>query len=257
MFTMKQHWRLLQTGYGTGFSNMAIDKAILVANSKGIVPPTVRFYGWVPPAISIGYFQSLTEEIDVEACQRFGVSFVRRITGGGAVFHENELTYSLVVPESHPDIPKNILRSYGRICGAVIRGLGYLGVESEYAPINDIVADGQKISGNAQTRQLGTVLQHGTVLMDVDVDKMFSLLRVPNEKMKDKLIADVKQRVTSIKDIVGFEVCFEDVSSAMKHGFEEEFDIELCVGTLTEEELLLAKRFEQECFSTEEWNRRR
>ena len=66
MFTMKQHWRLLQTGYGTGFSNMAIDKAILVANSKGIVPPTVRFYGWVPPAISIGYFQSLTEEIDVE-----------------------------------------------------------------------------------------------------------------------------------------------------------------------------------------------
>jgi lipoyltransferase/lipoate-protein ligase len=254
---MKEQWRLLQTGYGTGFSNMAIDKAILVANSKGIVPPTVRFYGWVPPAISIGYFQSLTEEIDVEACERFGVSYVRRITGGGAVFHENELTYSLVIPESHPDIPKNILKSYGRICGAVIRGLDYLGIQSEYAPINDILAGGQKISGNAQTRQGGTVLQHGTVLLDVDVDKMFSLLKVPNEKVKDKLIADVKQRVTSLKHIVGSDMRFADVSSAMKQGFEEEFDVELCTGFLTEEELVLAKRFEQECFSTEEWNKRR
>jgi lipoate-protein ligase A len=254
---MKEQWRLLQTGYGTGFSNMAIDKAILVANSTGSVPPTVRFYGWIPPTISIGYFQSLTEEIDEEACERFGVSYVRRITGGGAVFHEKELTYSFVVPESHPDIPRNILKSYGRICGAVIRGLDHLGIKSVYAPINDILAGGRKISGNAQTRQVGTVLQHGTVLMDVDVEKMFSLLRVPNEKMKDKLIADVKQRVISLKHIMGRDVCFEDVSAAMKQGFEEEFDVELCEGGLTEEELVLAKRFEQDCFSTEEWNRRR
>jgi len=254
---MKEQWRLLQTGFNTAFSNMAVDRAILVENSEGKVPPTVRFYGWIPPAISIGYFQSVAEEIDVNACEKLGVDYVRRMTGGGAVFHEKELTYSIVIPESHPEIPKNIMKSYGRICGAVMKGLQHLGIKSEYAPTNDIVTGGRKISGNAQTRKLETVLQHGTVLMDVDVDKMFSLLKVPNEKIKDKLIADVKQRVTSIKHLLGNEVSFKEVAEAMKMGFEEEFRVELIEGKLSKEELALAKKFEKECFSTTQWNNRR
>jgi lipoate-protein ligase A len=254
---MTEQWRLLQTGFKNAYSNMAVDQAILVANSEGKVPPTVRFYGWDPAAISIGYFQSLVEEVDIEACERFGVDYVRRITGGGAVFHEKELTYSIVVPESHPEIPKNIMQSYGRICGAVMKGLHHMGIESDYAPINDIVTGGRKISGNAQTRKLGTVLQHGTVLMDVDVDTMFSLLKVPTEKIKDKLIADVKQRVTSLKHILGKEIRFNEVARAMKIGFEEEFHVELIEGKLSKEELALAKHFEKESFSTNEWNHRR
>jgi lipoate-protein ligase A len=254
---MTEQWRLLQTGFDTAFSNMAIDRAILVANSEHAVSPTVRFYGWSPPAISLGYFQSVTEEIDIHMCKRLGVDYVRRITGGGAVFHEKELTYSIVIPESHPEIPKNIMKSYGRICGAVMKGLRQLGIDSEYVPINDIVTGGRKISGNAQTRKLQTVLQHGTVLMDVDVDKMFSLLKVPNEKIKDKLIADVKQRVTSIKHLLGNEVRFEEVARAMKIGFEEEFHVELIEGDLNKEEQALAKKFEKECFSAREWNHRR
>jgi lipoate---protein ligase len=254
---MKEQWRLLLTGFNTASANMAVDRAVLVANSEGKVPPTVRFYGWVPPAISIGYFQSLTDEIDLDVCKKLGVNYVRRITGGGAVFHDKELTYSIVVPEPHPQIPKNIMESYGRICGAVMKGLQHLGIESEYAPINDIVTGGRKISGNAQTRKLETVLQHGTVLMDVDVDKMFSLLKVPNEKIKDKLIADVKQRVTSIRHLLGKDVRFEEVAEAMKKGFEEEFHVELIEGKLSKEELALAKKFEKECFSAKDWNHRR
>jgi lipoyltransferase/lipoate-protein ligase len=254
---MKEQWRLLQTGFNTAFSNMAVDRAILVVNSEGKVPPTVRFYGWNPSAISIGYFQSLADEVDIAACERLGVDYVRRITGGGAVFHESELTYSIVIPESHPEIPKNIMKSYGRICGAIMKGLNHLGIESEYAPINDVVTGGRKISGNAQTRKLETVLQHGTVLMDVDVDKMFSLLKVSNEKIKDKLIADVKQRVTSIRHILGKEVRFEEVAEVMKSGFEEEFHVELLEGKLCKEERALAKKFEKECFSANDWNHRR
>lgn len=257
MFIMKEQWRLLQTGYNTAAMNMAIDRAVLVANSEGKVPPTVRFYGWKPPAISIGYFQSLTEEIDLDICEKLGVEYVRRITGGGAVFHDDELTYSIVIPESHSQIPKNIMESYGRICAALIKGLKYLGIESSYVPINDIVTDGRKISGNAQTRKLRTVLQHGTIIIDVDVDKMFSLLKVPNEKIKDKLIADVKQRVTSIKHVLGRETSFDEVASAMKAGFEEEFNVELVKGTLSEEEINLAKRFEEDCFGLNDWNHRR
>jgi lipoate-protein ligase A len=254
---MTEQWRLLQTGFMNAFTNMAIDKALLVRNSQGKILPTVRFYGWSPRAISIGYFQSLVDEIDLDACKRLGVDYVRRITGGGAVFHDAELTYSIVVPESHPAIPTNILKSYGRICGAVMKGLQQLGIPSEYAPINDIVTNGRKISGNAQTRKLGTVLQHGTVLIDVDVQTMFSILKVPNEKIKDKLIADVKQRVTSIRHYLGKTPSFFHVAEAMKQGFEEEFTVELVEGTLSDEEWSLAQQFEQESFSTKAWNERR
>jgi len=254
---MKEQWRLLQPDFNTASTNMAIDRAVLVANSTSKVPPTVRFFGWSPPAISIGYFQNLEGEVDLDACRKFGVDYVRRITGGGAVFHEKEVTYSIVIPESHPEIPKNIKDSYGRICGAITKGLKHLGIESRYVPINDITTDGKKISGSAQTRKARTVLQHGTVLIDVDVDKMFSLLRVPDEKIKDKLIADVKQRVTSIKHVLGKEIPFKEVAGAMKTGFEEEFHVELVEGMLTEEEIALTRKFEKDCFSAREWNHRK
>lgn len=254
---MKEEWRLLITENNSASTNMAMDRAELVAISKGKAPPTVRFFTWKPPAISIGYFQSLEEEVDLDVCKKFGIDYVRRITGGGAVFHDKELTYSIVIPEDHFQIPKNILESYGRVCGAIIKGLKQLGINSSYVPINDIVTDGKKISGNAQTRKAKTVLQHGTILMDVDVEKMFSLLKVPNEKIRDKLISDVKQRVTSVKYILGEEISFKKVAEAMRIGFEEEFNVELNEGSLTEEEREHTNKFEKEHFSTREWNHRR
>jgi lipoate-protein ligase A len=254
---MNEKWRLLLTGASTAATNMSIDRAVLVANSEGLVPPTVRFYEWKPPAISIGYFQGLEEEVDLVNCKKLGVDYVRRITGGGAVFHEHELTYSIVISESHPEIPKNIMDSYGRICGAIIKGLKNLNIESQYKPINDILTNGKKISGNAQTRKMKTVLQHGTVLMDVDVEKMFSILKVPNEKIKDKLIADVKDRVTSIKHVINEEISFAKVAESMKNGFEEEFNVELELGVLTDTERDLTKKFEKEYFSNKNWNNKR
>jgi lipoate-protein ligase A len=254
---MSEQWRLLLTGAHSAAENMAIDRAILVAHSKKIVPPTIRFYCWDPPAISIGYFQGLQEEIDLENCKKYGVEYVRRITGGGAVFHENELTYSMVIDEQHPKISKNILESYGTICGAVIKGLTHLNINSTYAPINDILVNGKKISGNAQTRKHKTVLQHGTIITDVDVEKMFSLLKVPNEKIKDKLISDVKERVTSLKHQMKKPVAFDDVADAMKNGFEQEFDITLIEEELTDEELKLSDAFVSTCFGTKAWNHQR
>ena len=254
---MKEKWRFLLTEGDNAYRNMAIDNAILVANSKGLVPPTVRFYYWVPSAITIGYFQSLEEEVDLLMCKKHGVDYVRRITGGGSVFHENELTYSIVISEDHKKIPKNIMDSYGRICGAIIKGLDNFGIKSVYHPINDILCNGKKISGNAQTRKHRTVLQHGTVLLDVNVEKMFSLLRVSDEKMVDKLVSDVKQRVTSVRNVLNRKVPFSEIVNDMKKGFEDEFNSELFSGDLTEEEIYLADDFEKNCFSLEDWNHKR
>jgi lipoate---protein ligase len=251
---MTEEWRLLETGLKTAAENMAIDRAILVAHSQNKVPPTVRFYGWDPPAISIGYFQNLNDEIDLQSCKQYKVDYVRRITGGGAVFHEDEVTYSLVIQESHPQISKNILESYGHICQAIIQGLFYLEIDSQYAPINDIVVNGKKISGNAQTRKYQTVLQHGTILMDVDVDKMFRILKVPNEKIKGKLIANVKERVTSLTHEKNEKFTFKEVSDVLRMGFEETFDVNLEHGELTEGEKELAHSFEKDYFGSREWN---
>jgi len=254
---MTETWRLLQTGSNTAFTNMAIDRAILEAHHHQLVPPTIRFYRWQPPAISIGYFQSLTEEVDLQACQRHGVDVVRRITGGGAVYHDTELTYSIVISENHPAISQNIIQSYERICHALIRGFQHLSIQSTFAPINDILVDGKKISGNAQTRKQGIVLQHGTILLDVDVDTMFAILKVPNEKLKDKLITDARQRVTSLRALLEREVSFDETASAMRQGFQEEFDVTLLPGDLTPAEHTYAKRYEQELFSQPAWNNRR
>jgi lipoate-protein ligase A len=191
------NWRVIPFAEYDAFMNMAIDEAVSESVAAG-GPPTIRFYGWSPSAISIGYFQSLEKEVDVARCKLEGVDIVRRRTGGGAVYHDRdgEITYSLIGKEEL--FPKDILASYRLICGHIVDSLALLGIVAEFKPINDITAAGKKISGNAQTRRGGVLLQHGTILYSVDVDRMFSLLKVSDEKIKDKMIASVKERVTSV-----------------------------------------------------------
>lgn len=255
-------FRLLQTNYLSAFDNMAIDEAVLTEIASGNSPATLRLYGWKPAAISIGYFQRLNEEVDTEACEATGVDVVRRITGGGAVLHEHEITYSIHMPEKSGIVPPDILKSYEAICNGVIHGLGFLGIPSLFAPINDIVTHHngalRKISGNAQTRKQGIILQHGTILLRVDVEKMFSLLKVPGEKLKGKLIADVKERVTSASDLLGREVSFLEASQAMIQGFEKAFPGQMFQdGELSEKEKSFAMDLKKEKYDTNEWNNQR
>ncbi len=243
-------WRLIVDEPKDAFSNMAIDKAILFS---GADVPTVRFYQWKPAAVSIGCFQSLLLEVDEGQCREQGIDVVRRITGGGAVFHDKELTYSIVLREKAGFVPRDLLASYEKICSAVIAGLSELGLRAEYAPLNDILVNGKKISGCAQTRRNKGVLQHGTMLMGVDVEKMFSVLRVPDEKLRGKMIANVKERVTSIEKELGRAVSFNQLADVLKNGFEQTFGTELAAGQLSEKELALAGQFRRE-FASREWN---
>jgi len=236
---------------------MGIDESILKHVSEGKSPPTIRFYAWKPPAVSIGYFQGIEEEIDLPACSRMGVDYVRRITGGGAVYHDQELTYSFIAPESSKLVSDDILESYKTICGGIIHGLRILGVESEFAPLNDIVSGGKKISGNAQTRRMNCVLQHGTVLLGVDVDRMFSLLKVPSEKVRDKMIQNVKERVTSVNHSLGREVGFEEAGKALRDGFRNALEISLEDCRLSPSEIDYANKLAKEKYSSRQWNFKR
>jgi lipoate-protein ligase A len=180
---------------------MAVDEAVAEAVRSSRSHPTIRFYGWEPSAISIGCFQSLSDEVDVGECARQGVDVVRRRTGGGAVFHDRdgEITYSVVAPEGimGGDIPA----SYQEVCGWVVDALTDLGLRPKYVPINDIVVDGRKISGCAQTRREGVFLQHGTVLYSLDRQKMFALLKVNKDKVSDKGISTPEARVTAVSEL--------------------------------------------------------
>ena len=187
---MSEEWRLLKTGAGTAYWNMAVDEAMLIARAEGRCPNTVRLYTWRPSAVSIGFFQSLEREVDVEECRRMGVDVVRRITGGGAVFHDEhgEVTYSIVVPEEYlkRSFPhSSIQESYELLCKGVLEGLKELGVSAEFKPVNDILVSGRKISGSAQTRRRGVILQHGTLLLKSDLKTMFRVLKVSGEKISD------------------------------------------------------------------------
>lgn len=256
---MRHPFRLLETGFNPAPFNMGLDEALLRAVASGESLPTMRFYGWNPPAVSIGYFQGLREEIDTDACAAGGVDIVRRITGGGAVFHHHEVTYSTVLPLSHPLARENILDSYRLLLSGIVAGLAGLGISAEFSPINDISAGGRKISGNAQTRKLGCILQHGTILLDVEVDRMFSLLKVPQEKAKGKLIADIKSRVTSVRHCLpeaetkDFASLFARTVSALEAGYARALEIDFEPSEPTAHELDTAARLASEKFASSAW----
>jgi lipoate-protein ligase A len=248
--------RFLDLSVQNAHMNMAIDEAIMKSLKEARVLPTLRFYRWEPSAVSIGTFQGMTEEVDLEYCGNNGIDCIRRITGGGAVYHdfEGEITYSIILPGGHRLAPDDILESYGILCSGVVKGLEHLGIHAEFKPINDIVVGGKKISGNAQTRRHSCVLQHGTTLLDLDVEVMFSILKVPQEKISDKMIADVKERVTSIRDLLAREVSMDELRQALTLGFSEALNVELVSGNLTEEEKDVAASLAHEKYGTDEWN---
>jgi lipoate---protein ligase len=244
--------RLLETGFNSGPWNMAIDEVLLMnfPDHDTIAAedaPILRLYGWRPSTVSIGYFQSMAEEVDVNRCKQLGIDVVRRMTGGGAVLHESELTYSFIAGR----YPANIMESYRLICEPVVMGLNKLGFCAKYSPLNDITVNNKKVSGNAQTRKKNKLLQHGTILLNVDFDKMFSVLKVPSEKIRDKLIKDVKARV------MGIDKTFEQVAHSVTESFGQSFGAKIVRDEITRREKEHTEKLLFEKYSSHEWNYKR
>lgn len=251
-------FRLLQTGHSTAAFNMALDEVLINRIKNGDSLPSLRFYGWKPSSVSLGYFQSLEAEVDDKKCAELGIDIVRRQTGGGAVFHDREITYSIHIPLALDLVPKKVLESYEKICQGIIYGLAQINLEAKFVPLNDITVGGQKISGNAQTRKQGIILQHGTILKAVDVDKMFDILKVPDEKMKGKLISDIKQRVTSVDLHSDSKFSFQDIVATLISGFKQAFpDVEFFEDSLTDEEKTETERLAGQKYATKGWNYQR
>lgn len=256
---------------------MAVDEAILNAHSRGQVPPTVRFFGWNPATLSIGYFQRAKQEVDFDALHAKGLGFVRRPTGGRAVLHDRELTYSVVVSESHPMMPSSVNESYRVLSMGLLEGFRELGFQAEMVSLADesekkkfesmgsaacfdspswyeLVVEGRKVVGSAQVRQQHTILQHGSILLDLDVDLLFSVLSFSSERTRDRMIRMFRDKAVSMRDISGRLVSYQEAAEAFTAGFARGLGVQLQPGELTPEERELAEQLVREKYGTENWN---
>ena len=254
-------WRLLKPEVGDAFTNMAVDEAIMKARIEDRVPNTLRFYRWNPSAVSIGHFQNLHNEIHVENCREHNVDIVRRITGGGTVYHDSdgEITYSIVAKTNELGCADlDLLSAYQKICSGLNEAVKILGAKADYHPPDpkrcpNLTISGKKISGNAQSSKKGILLQHGTFLLDIDHKKMFTFLKVPWAKTLNDVLKVSKRKLTSAKQELNSQFSTQEAYQALVRGFEKALNVHLVEEELTEYEQKLAEKYRKERFETEDW----
>jgi lipoate---protein ligase len=236
-----------------GPMHMAIDD-VLARGVGGGNEPILRWYAWSEPEIAIGYFQSVRDEVDLDACERDGIRIFRRMSGGGAVYKDpqGEINYTILIPEEERFA--SILNSYTIICEPIITALQELGIPARFAGINDITVKSKKISGNAQTRIHGAILQHGTILVDFHPELMARYLRFSKAKLSDKQVASMAERVTTLKEQIP-TISAEQVMGAMSAAFSRSLGIHFEPSTLSDAEIVRAEELASEQYDTEQWNR--
>ena len=272
---MTETWNFINTGSHDPYYNMAMDEALLNFVSRGEIDPVVRFYTWNPATLSVGYFQRLKKEIDIDKVKEKGFGLVRRQTGGRGVLHDKELTYSVIVPESHPNMPSTITEAYRVISEGLLEGFKLLGFDAYFAiprskeereklkqPRSavcfdapswyELVVEGRKIAGSAQTRQKGVILQHGSLLQDVDVDELFDMFIFKNDRLKEKMKKAFVDKAVAINDISDRHISIEEMEKAFEEGFKKGLDIEFKPLSLTENQLAEVKVLEEK-YRSEEW----
>jgi lipoate-protein ligase A len=221
----------------TAAQNMALDEALLELKGRGKTPDTIRFLQFRPRAVLVGYHQSVDEEIRSDFCRRHNIEINRRITGGGAIFFdENQLGWEVICNKTFFGVSIPNLRLFRALCDPVVTALGVLGIEACFRPRNDIEVNGRKISGTGGTESEGAFLFQGTMLVDFDVDTMLKALRIPVEKLKAKEIDSVKERVTCLGWELGAIPPLEHIKRAIGRSFEEHLGVRLIPGPLTAEE---------------------
>jgi lipoate-protein ligase A len=260
-------WRLLLSAPADGATNMAIDEAILHTVAAGNIPPTLRFYAWEPPCLSLGRAQKASD-VDLNALRAAGFGLVRRPTGGKAILHINELTYSVVAPETELRVEGGVVESYRRLSAGLTRGLEKLGgtgivadqlaenrrlegpvcfeIPSDY----EITVGGKKLVGSAQMRTQGAVLQHGALPLHGDIARICPLLAAHPDP------ARVRARATTVEAAFGKQISWDEAADALAAGFAEALNLRLGLEELTEEERTQTKLLRDEKYGTQTWTQR-
>ncbi len=274
---MTTTWYFINSGACSPSYNMALDEALLHWHSNGEMPPVIRFYEWNPATLSIGYFQKAHRDVDFDQLHKHNVGFVRRPTGGRAVLHEHELTYSIVVSERYPNMPKTVTEAYRVLSEGLLNGFINLGLDAYFSVPQteaeklalqkpksavcfdapswyELVVEGRKIAGSAQTRQEGVILQHGSLLIDLDQEKLLSIFKFKDEEAREKMRQNLPLKTVAMNDLGKGTFTTTDCVKAFKKGFEEALEIDLQPYTLTNEQRQFVEQLAQTKYESDEWN---
>ncbi len=264
--------RFIDNGENNGAMNMAIDEALLMLEKERGYPPAVRVYKFMPPTLSIGYFQSMNREVNIEKCKEKGFGYVRRPTGGRAVLHDRELTYSVTIASPHPILEMSLLNSFHFLSNGNIKAIEILGGKAYFssredkeisspscfaAPtFSDILINGKKVVGSAQMRNENGLLQHGSILYHVNIDDIFSCFNM-DDKKRERLVDLSKKKISSLSDELGRKITFKMVKKSFKKGMEEIFQEKFVETSLRKDEISLAEKLYKEKYSKKQWNFKR
>lgn len=266
-------WRLLITPPLDGATNMAIDEAMAEAAAAGEAPPTLRFYQWIPPCLSLGRNQPIAE-VDLAVCAARGYDVVRRPTGGRSILHTDELTYSVTGPASEPRLAGGVLDAYLRLAEALQLGLERLGLPVQKAPGStrtgpdvsaacfevpsayEITVAGKKLIGSAQSRRQGWVLQHGSLPLVGDITRVVDCLYLPASGERDALRETLANRATTLAEIMARPPSFEEITQVMRQAFQDILHIDLLPGALEPAEEARVTRLLTSHYRSEAWTAR-
>ncbi|HNT23774.1 MAG TPA: lipoate--protein ligase family protein [Anaerolineales bacterium] len=267
-------WRLIQTPPAAGAWNMAVDEAILAATGRGEAPPTLRLYAWDPPCLSLGYAQPAAD-VDLPALQARGWHLVRRPTGGRAILHTDELTYSICGPLTEPRLAGSVIESYRILSAALLAALHRLGLPAQSqatpGPANpngkgpvcfetpsnyEITAHGKKLVGSAQARRREGVLQHGSFPLTGDLQRITQVLVFADPAARSTAAERLLARATTAQAVLGRAPSWQEAAQAYIAAFEETLHLSLQPAELTPIELEEAARLADEKFAHPSWTER-
>lgn len=263
-------WRLLITDPAPAAWNMAVDEAIAHMAAEGRSPTTLRFYQWRPGAVSVGRHQPLAD-IDRAQVEEKGYGLVRRSTGGRAILHIDELTYSIAGRAEDESLQGAVLDSYNRLSEGLVLGLQRLGLDAAKAPATnragldvspvcfevpsayELVVGQYKVMGSAQSRRAGYVLQHGSLPLHGDITRLVDVLAAPDETARRLLRQTLNERAATVETLLGRRVTFWEAATLLIDGLTSALGVDLEEGELTPEEVDLAQRLETETFAHSAW----
>jgi len=268
-------WRLIQTPPSPGAWNMAVDEAILEAIGRGDVPPTLRLYAWDPACLSLGYAQSIND-VDLERLSKRGWHIVRRITGGRAILHTDEITYSVIGPHDETRLRGSVIESYQRLSSALLEALIMMGLPAQALPKTkndsdsrdqepicfevpshyEITVNGAKLIGSAQTRKKAGVLQHGTLPLYGDLVRITQGLAFPTESERRHAAERLRSRATTVESVLNQPITWEQAAEAFHQAFAKTLNLSLDESDLTETELARADQLVEEKYAHPDWTER-
>ncbi|HZU65854.1 MAG TPA: biotin/lipoate A/B protein ligase family protein [Ktedonobacteraceae bacterium] len=268
---MSEPYRFLNTGIQHAAMNMAIDEAVLTHHLRGEAPPTLRVFRWSQPSISLGRFQSIEREILRDVCEQQGVALVRRPTGGRAVYHCDEFTYSIVIGKRF-GVPAGVVAAYAYLAQGLLAALNLLGVRAELSDERvskhpsaacfasstqaDLTSGGFKLVGSAQVWKDDALLQQGSLPLDDRSAEFFAMLRFPNEDSRQEALAQYREKTTPLHTFVP-GASWDDVAHTFRSGFGEALRAEFVPGELSASEWEMAQQLVEEKYSKLEWRRER